>query len=285
MNRRLLCLGLLAATHVAHAQTMSHDMAGMSDMSAMSMPSPAAQDLPPNSHVPPPPPTHVMNTMAMHDENDATDMHTNGTRSMLLIDRLEWGRSGGDGALSWEGEGWWGTDIDRLWLRSEGERDARSTQDAYVEGFWSHAFATYWDAQLGMRQDIGTGPHRQWLAVGLQGLAPYWFETQGTFYASDHGNTALRFESKYDLLLTQRLIFTPKVEVNLYGRDDPQEGIRAGFSQAEAGVRLRYEISRRFAPYIGVSIAYRRLPDGRYPILNQVTAHETTWLAGFRFWF
>jgi copper resistance protein B len=224
--------------------------------------------------------------MAQHSMSDAMDMHDTGTRGMLLIDRLERTRStGGDNATAWEGEGWWGSDIDRLWIRSEGERQRGTTRDGRIDLLWGHAWTTYWDGQLGLRQDIGDGPKRQWLAVGVQGLAPYWFETQATFYAGEQGRTALRLESSYDVLFTQRLILTPKIELNLYSRNDPQRAIRAGLSEAEAGLRLRYEFSRRFAPYVGVSWAYRRIANAPTDVLFDTAAHETTWVAGIRFWF
>ena len=299
MRRLSIAMVLGAMSSLACAQQVkpADDMSGMSmdDMPGMSMPhehhdvAPAlasSSALPPNDHVPPAPPRHVMHAMSQHPQQDAMDMHDTGTRSMLLIDRLERMRTtGGDNATAWEGEAWWGDDIDRLWIRSEGERQRDATRDARVDLLWGHAWATYWDGQLGVRQDIGYGPKRQWLAAGVQGLAPYWFETQATFYAGEQGRTALRVESSYDLLFTQRLILTPKLELNLYSRNDPQRAIRAGLSEADAGLRLRYEFSRRFAPYIGVSWAYRRVSGTPSNILLDTATHETTWLVGVRFWF
>jgi copper resistance protein B len=296
MKRLLMFLMLCGVSGLAYAQQAKpmdnmQDMP-MDDMPGMSMPHqhhdappPAASSsaLPPNDHIPPPPPQHVM---AQHAMSDAMDMHDTGTRGMLLIDRLERTHStGGDNATAWEGEGWWGSDIDRLWIRGEGERQRGVTRDGRVDVLWGHAWTTYWDGQLGLRQDIGNGPKRQWLAVGVQGLAPYWFETQATLYAGEQGRTALRLESSYDLLFTQRLILTPKIELNLYSRNDPQRAIRAGLSEAEAGLRLRYEFSRRFAPYVGVSWAYRRIANASTDVLLDTAAHETTWVAGIRFWF
>lgn len=282
---RVLAICLLGVlSGAAWAQHAMHDM---QDMPGMSMPAPAAAStttLPPNDHVPPPPPRRPMPSM-MHGD-DAMDMHDNGTRAMLLVDRLERTRStGGDNAFAWEVEGWWGTDLNRLWVRTEGERDRSATRDGRVDLLWGHAWTTYWDAQLGLRQDIGYGPKRQWLALGVQGLAPYWFETQATFYAGEQGRTALRLETSYDLLLTQRLILTPKIELNIYSRSDPQRAIHAGLSEAEAGLRLRYEFSRRFAPYLGVSRTYRRVTDVPIVVGTDTAKQETVWLAGIRFWF
>ena len=117
----------------------------------------------------------------------------------------------------------------------------------------------------------------------MQGLAPYWFETQATFYAGEQGRTALRLEASYELLFTQRLILEPKLELNLYGKDDPQRGVSSGLSDVEAGLRLRYEFSRKFAPYVGVNWT-RRYGDAQAPGAPVFHARETTWVAGVRWW-
>jgi len=236
--------------------------------------------LPPNDHVPPPPPQIQPASMPPEHMADMMQMDDLARRGMWLFDRLERTRGiGGDYATAWEAEGWWGSDTNRVWLRTEGERSAAGTQDARAEVLWGHAFSTFWDWQLGVRHDFGHGPDRQWLAFGVQGLAPYWFETQATFYAGPQGRTALRLQTSYDLRFTQRLILAPELELNLYGKDDPLRGIRAGLSEAEAGLRLRYEFSRRFAPYIGVKHARRFGEATSFP------RRETTWLAGVWLWF
>lgn len=243
---------------------------------AMSMPA----TLPPNDHVAPQPPQHQPAPMPPAHMVDMMQMDDLAKRGMWLLDRLERTRGiGGDYATAWEAEGWWGSDTSRVWLRTEGERGAEGTRDARAEVLWGHAFSTFWDWQLGVRHDFGRGPDRQWLALGVQGLAPYWFETQATFYAGPQGRTALRLRSSYDLRFTQRLILAPELELNVYGKDDPRRGIRAGLSEAEAGLRLRYEFSRRFAPYIGVNHVRRFGEATSFP------RRETTWLAGVRFWF
>jgi copper resistance protein B len=280
----------------------AHDMSGMHDMHDMPPTDPAPQGqhashdasmpgttsvrpaLPPNDHVPPPPPQHQPAPMAPAHMADMMQMDDLAKRGMWLFDRLERTRSvGGDYATAWEAEGWWGSDINRVWLRTEGERGAEGTHDARAELLWGHAFSTFWDWQLGARHDFGQGPDRQWLAFGVQGLAPYWFETQATFYAGPQGRTALRLETSYDLRFTQRLILAPELELNVYGKDDPRRGIRSGLSDVEAGLRLRYEFSRRFAPYIGVEHARRfGEPAGAS---REFARRETIWLAGVRLWF
>jgi len=292
------CLGTLPVTALAQSMSMQ-DMPGMSmpashDDNGSTTPQDDAQHaghdiagsaLPPNDHVPPSPPQTVLHEMSPAQMNAMMQMDDNQSIGMLLVDRLERSRStSGDMATSWEAEGWYGNAIDRLWLKTEGERGNDGTQDARVEALWSHAWSSFWDWQLGARQDFGQGPNRQWLAVGVEGLAPYWFETQATFYVGEQGRTALRLETSYDLRFTQKLILTPKVELNVYGKDDPQRGISSGLSDVEAGLRLRYEFSRKFAPYLGVDWTRRFGDIDSMPGLEPVHARETTWVAGVRIW-
>lgn len=303
-QRIALCLGMLPMSLLAQSMDMQ-DMPGM----AMPMPMPASHEqaaahddmqhaghdmanmqdanaLPPNGHVAPPPPQSTPHAMSPSQMTAMMQMDDNAPVGMLLVDRLERSRStSGDYATRWEAEGWYGSPIDRLWLKTEGERGNNGTQEARIDALWSHAWTSFWDGQLGVRQDIGQGPHRSWLAMGVEGLAPYWFETQATFYVGEEGRTALRLETSYDLRFTQKLILTPKLELNLYGKDDPQRGIASGLSDAEAGLRLRYEISRKFAPYIGVDWARRFGDLESLPGMPPVHARETTWVAGVRLWF
>lgn len=248
------------------------------------MPAPAARAGTSNDHVPPPPPQYELPPMSPAHMADMMQMYDKALRGMWLFDRLERRRgTGGDGSTAWSAEGWWGGDVDRLWLKTEGERSGDGTHDARAELLWGHAASTFWDWQLGVRHDFGQGPSRQWVAAGVQGLAPYWFELAATLYAGPQGRTAARFEASYELRFTQRLILSPELELNLYGKDDPRRGIRAGLSEAEAGLRLRYEFSRRFAPYIGIEQTRR---FGRFDdVRRHEPARETAWVAGLRFWF
>lgn len=271
------------STSAAQDPRADHDDAH-ADQAVASQP-PVQDTRPPNDHVPPPPPSTTVHAMTPAQMTDSMEMNPSPPLGMLLIDRLERSRStNGDDATSWEAEAWWGNGIDRLWLKTEGERDSEGAQDGRVDVLWSHAWTSFWDWQLGVRQDVGQGPNRQWAAFGVQGLAPYWFETQATFYVGEQGRTAARFEASYDLRFTQRLILAPKLELNFYGKDDPQRGISSGLSDVEAGLRLRYEFSRKLAPYIGVNWTRR---FGTQEAGSEVSrpARETMWLAGVRLWF
>ncbi|MBY4677584.1 copper resistance protein B [Marinobacterium arenosum] len=172
---------------------------------------------------------------------------------MLNIDQLEW-RDADDGSLlSWDVQGWVGYDLDKLWLKSEGERLAGRTESAELQLLYGRAVAPFWDLQLGLRHDFKPAEPQQWLAFGLQGLAPYQFEVDATAFIGEGGQSALRLEAEYELLLSQRLILSPEIELNLYGEDDASRGIGSGLSDLELGLRLRYEIRREFAPYIGLN--------------------------------
>ncbi|HEY2662145.1 MAG TPA: copper resistance protein B, partial [Caulobacteraceae bacterium] len=162
----------------------------------------------------------------------------------------------GDGAdLRWMGEGWIGTDSNRLWIKSEGQLDRHGqVSDGQLELLYDRPISPYFDVQAGARFDLDSRPGRGWAALGVEGLAPYRIYVAATGYLGDGGRAAAKLEASYDLLLTQRLILSPQGEVNLYSRADPIRHIGAGVSQLDAGLRLRYEITRKFAPYIGVAI-------------------------------
>ena len=181
-------------------------------------------------------------------------MMDNAASSRLLFDKFGGSRNrDGQNALEWDGRFWWGTATDRLVVKSEGERESGGGSDAKVEAFWSRAISPFWDLQLGARRDFGAGPKRNWAALGIEGVLPYNIEFETTAYAGPSGRTALAMKAEYDLLLTQRLIFTPELEASAYGRNDPERGIGSGLSKGSLSLRLRYEVTRQFAPYIGVS--------------------------------
>ena len=200
----------------------------------------------------------------------------------VMADRLEWQQ--GD-VLAWEGSAYVGHDRGRLWLRSHGEREQGHDAHASVEVLWGKPDDAWWDVVAGVRQDIGAGPDRTWLALGVQGLAPYKFEISATAYLGDGGRSAASLEAEYEVLLTNKLILQPLVEATLYGRDDPALGIGSGLSEVEAGLRLRYEFRREFAPYIGYEWRrqFGRTADFARDAGETVQDHH--WVAGVRFWF
>lgn len=200
---------------------------------------------------------------------------------MVQADRLEYTQ---DDALAWEGHAWIGHDHGRLWLRSEGER-AQGTTRASLEALWGRPVDAWWDVLAGVRHDQGHGPARDWLALGVQGLAPYKFEVQATAYLGSGGRSLLQAEAEYDLLLTNRLILQPRVEAVLHGDDDPARGVGAGLSDTSLGLRLRYEVRREFAPYLGYVWSTRHGRTADIARSAGEPAHDRGWVAGVRVWF
>jgi len=221
-----------------------------------------------------------------YDEN-ARPMHTADTQNFasLLADRLERVDARSDSFTAWDIQARFGRDFDKWVVRSEGEFTRGTVEFARIELLWSHAIANFWDIEAGWRHDIGEAPDQDWLAVGVQGLAPYWFEIGATAYLSKGGQTALRLNAEYDLRMTQRLILQPSLEFNAFGQRDEARGVGSGPADLTAGVRLRHEISRQFAPYVGVE--WRRL-FGRTADLARdegAATIDTRLVAGVRLWF
>jgi copper resistance protein B len=203
----------------------------------------------------------------------------------VLFDNLETVRSGGKNSGAYDVLARFGRDYDKLVVKAEGEVAGGKVQGARTEALWSHAVSTFWDTQLGLRQDSGIGPARTWLAVGVQGLAPYWFAVSATAYVGNGGRTALRLDAEYELLVTQKLIVQPRIEANLYGKSDTARNIGKGPSELTAGVRVRYELSRQFAPYVGVESANRFGGTADLARAAGERARSARYVAGVRFWF
>jgi copper resistance protein B len=170
----------------------------------------------------------------------------------FLFDELEMHDRDGGRALAWDGTVWAGRAFDKLAVRTEGEKSAGTTEHAELELLWAHSVARWWDVVAGARTDFAPGSTQSWGAFGVQGLAPYRFELEATAYVGESGDTAARVEGEYELLVTPRLILQPQIELEWYGQADAARGIGAGLSRAEAGLRLRYEVRREVAPYVGL---------------------------------
>src|ERR1700758_4656127 len=173
--------------------------------------------------------------------------------NFITFDELEGRTNGQNTSFRWDGEGWIGTDFNKLWIKSEGTVTNGITSDGDQEILYDRPIPhmRYFDWQAGTRLDLDSGPTRAWVALGVQGLAPYWFNFAPTIYIRDGGRVAGRLQGYYDLYLTQRLILQPQVELNFYSQADPGRKIGTGLSDIHGGVRLGYQFSRKFAPYIG----------------------------------
>jgi len=213
------------------------------------------------------------------------DMEDDPLLLTVILDQLEMRDVGGDNTLSWDGQGWLGRDLHKIWFKTDGERTAGSTDEAELQFLYSKVIARYWDFQLGVRHDFKPSPSRSWAAIGFKGLAPYFFDIDAAAFIGESGRTALRFEAEYELLFTQRLILTPDIEINLYGQNDPDAGIGAGLSDLELGLRLRYEIRREFAPYIGVNWSKLFGNTADFARIAGEKSSETQLVIGLRAWF
>ena len=205
--------------------------------------------------------------------------------TMLKIDQLEITDLGDSNDLAWEGQAWIGKDLNKLWFKTEGERVDSDVEEAEIQLLYSKAIAPYWDAQIGWRHDIKPKPNRDWLVLGVQGLAPYFFETDIALFIGENGMVGLRTEFEYELMLTQKWVLTPEIEANFFSKNDHDVGLGSGLSGVSLGLRLRYEIKREFAPYIGIEWGKRFGNSADLAREDEEPISNTKWVAGVRFWF
>lgn len=204
-----------------------------------------------------------------------------------MFDQFEGRTDGSETELRWDGEGWIGTDMNKLWFKSEGFSNNTTVSDGDHEALYDRPIPRmrYFDAQAGVRADLDSGPRRVWAALGIEGLAPGYFEFAPTLYIRDDGNVAGRLTGSYDLLLTQRWIAQPEAELNFYSKDDPGRQIGSGFSDLDAGLRLRYEISRKFAPYIGFAYSGKYGNTASYSRQAGESTSDARFIFGLRLWY
>jgi copper resistance protein B len=205
--------------------------------------------------------------------------------TMLVVEQLEIRETDGDNPLVWDAEGWLGKDLHKLWIKTDGEYVDERVEEMELQLLYSRAVAPYWDLQLGWRRDIRPTPERDWMAFGLKGLAPYFFDIDASLFVGESGRTAARLKAEYEVMLTQRLILAPEVELNLHGKDDSDTETGSGFSDIEAGLRLRYEVRREFAPYIGLN--WTRLYGNTADFAREEgeDVDDLQMVLGVRFWF
>jgi len=275
-------------------QQSGHDMQGMSGMNGMAMPGRAqtgtalpAGDAP----APAPPMDHYADRVfapAEMAKARSDMMFEQGGQPFyqVMFNLAEYqARQGRDG-YRWDGEAWFGGDINRLWLTTEGEGAFREgIESAEVQALYSRAIGPYFNLQGGVRQDLGPSPKRTYATVGFEGLAPYMFEVEGALFLSTKGDLLGRLEGYYDQRITQRLVLQPRVEFNLAAQDVRENGIGRGLTDAELGLRLRYEIRRQFAPYVGVSYLAQTGRTADFTRAQGKDPTTTSFVAGVRVWF
>jgi len=206
--------------------------------------------------------------------------------SQLMLDRLEYRAHKGANGYAWEGEGWFGGDINRFAFKTEGEGEVGGPlESAELQALYSRALNPWFNVEAGVRQDFRPQPQRTYAVVGIEGLAPYWFEVGAQAFVSSKGDAHLRLEGSYDQRITQRLILQPAAEMNIAAQDVPELGIGSGVSAIELGLRLRYEFAREFAPYVGVHWERKLGDTARYARAAGEGASATSLVMGVRFWF
>jgi copper resistance protein B len=214
--------------------------------------------------------------------------HENGGlyNAVILFNLAEYQvRKGADG-YRWEGEGWFGGDINRLIVKTEGEGPlGGSNEQAEFQLLYGRAIAPYFNLEAGVRYDVKPNPSRGYAVVGIEGIAPYWFDVGAQLFLSNKGDVLARFEGSYDQRITQKLIVQPRAELNFAAQDVPANGAGSGLSDLELGLRLRYEIKREFAPYIGVEWAKKFGDTARFARIAGEDADVVNFVAGIRFWF
>jgi uncharacterized protein involved in copper resistance len=273
-----------------------HDMSAMPGMAMEGSSQAGARvgtDLPPgNKPAPAPPGDHLADrvwgadAMASSRENDLRREHGGMTYYQVLFNLAEYqARKGRDG-YRWDGEAWVGGDINRLWLKSEGEGSfGKSLESAEVQALYSHALDPYWNLQAGVRYDFKPNPSRTYATIGIEGLAPYQFEVEGALFLSDKGDVLARAEGYYDQRITNYFVLQPRVEANFAAQDVRDNGIGSGLTDLEAGLRLRYEGRREFAPYIGVSWERQFGDTARFSRARGDDTGGFSFVAGVRTWF
>ena len=264
-----------------------HDMSGMTGMPGME---PSDGEIG-NTPAPAPPTDHAADSVFGADqmaESRAMLRHENGGMPAysVVFNLAEYRVQKGGDAYRWDGEGWFGGDIDRFVVKTEGEGAVRGgLESGEVQALYSRAIDPWFNLQAGVRHDFKPGPARTYATVGFEGIAPYWFEVEGAVFLSDKGDVLGRLEGYYDQRITQHLILQPRVELNFAAQDVPANGIGSGLSDAELGLRLRYEIKREFAPYVGISWERKLGDTADFARAAGDRVQATSFVAGVRFWF
>jgi copper resistance protein B len=216
-------------------------------------------------------------------------MHHHGGQNTLFVEaeRLEWQSGNGEPHFLWDVQGWYGGDRDKVWVKTEGEvsLDGGGLEEAEIQLLYSRAISPFFDLQAGVRRDIEPDPARTYGVIGIQGLVPHFFEVDAAAFVSNKGDVSARIEAEYEVLLTQRLILQPRTELEFAVQNVPELGVGSGLSSATVGMRLRYEIKREFAPYIGVS--WKRVV-GETADLTRADGEDVesvSLVAGLRIWF
>jgi copper resistance protein B len=239
-----------------------------------------------------PPSGAAIRRYAIDDPGDAATnfgvapVHDNMVFAAFQGDRLEYRALDGNDVLLWDIQAWIGPDFHKLYVESEGEKvEGGDVEAAQIELFYGHAVFPFWDMRAGVRYDPEPNPERGFAAIGVQGLAPQWFEVELNAYLSEDGDLSAAFEAEYDILLSQRLVLQPRIETEVAAQDVPEYAIGAGLTGWEVGLRLRYEITRKFAPYVGISWEQALGETADLVRAEGESVEDFAFVAGARIWF
>lgn len=239
----------------------------------------------------PPPPTTWMADAVWGEGAMAHSRHMmmveNGgqTYKYFRLDGEYSSRKGRDGA-TWSSEFWYGGDINRLVVTSDGDIAlGEGIESADIRVLYSRAIDAYFNVQAGVRQDLEGDYKRTYATIGLDGLAPFWFETEAAAFLSDKGDLTAHVEAEYDLRITQKLVLQPALGLEFSAQNIAEKGTGSGLTDAVAGLRLRYDIVRAFAPYIGVEWGRKFGGTARYARAAGEKVETTNFVFGLRTWF
>ena len=276
----------------APAEPGTQPMPGQEMGQMPAMDAPAGTDLPAGTAPPPPlPADHAADAVYGEEAMEVgrhhlREFHGGQKLFQALVNIAEYQFRNGRDGFEWDAEAWYGGDINRLWVKTEGEGAfGEPLESVEVQALYSHAIGPYFNVQGGLRYDFRPDPSRAYAVIGLEGLAPSFFDVEGALFLSNKGELMARASAWYDQRITQRLILQPRAELNLAAQNSREIGVGSGLSDAEIGVRLRYDIRREFAPYIGVQ--YSRAFGRTRRFLREESEEAASWslLAGIRFWF
>jgi copper resistance protein B len=203
----------------------------------------------------------------------------------VMIDKLEIRNTDGSNPVVLDAEAWIGKDLNKFWFKTEVEYVDSETEEAEVQFLYSRAIAPFWDFQAGWRRDIRPEPDRDYLVLGFEGLAPYLFEVDAGLFIGESGQVGARLDAEYEYMFTQKLVLSPEIEMNVYSKDDEEVGIGSGLSDMELGLRLRYEVRREFAPYIGVNWSKSFGKTADFAKNEGEDTSDVQFVLGIRAWF
>jgi copper resistance protein B len=204
--------------------------------------------------------------------------------TMIKVDQLEQ-RYGDEDPFVIEAQAWVGYDLNKLWLKTRVERVDGENQGAEWQLLYGKAISAFWDLQVGVKQDVKPRPTREWAVIGVQGLAPYYIDVDAAFFVGESGRTAVRVNAEYELMLTQRWVLIPELEMNFFGKNDTATGTGSGLSDSELGLRLAYEVRREFAPYIGINWEKKYGRSADFAAAENEPTSDTQFVIGASVWF